>query len=339
MQHLDKENKETTIQKRRLSIVAILGSVILFFCFFLWIFSASVEKQNFSVVPPDPLQKIDRQFQEANYVDRSGEETMFIDGLPGKPSPDIAVFGGEGKIKGKVLIDGKPGEGVVQLARWEGALYKDIKVNSDKDGNFEVDKVLGGRWSARAWAPPFVSVGGTNSWFMLENSEANIELNTGRPIKKEKSILVSPEDRTFGSFTLSLTIFEEELGENGEIITRTLSDNVPVVLPSNYQGQDRITLLDGRGILSVTCKSFDPVFTTLSRTGFISLAEENIFFTAPLCVPPPPTTSPTTTPTSSTPPTPTTTSTTTPSPTVPTTIPTSSTIVRPTTTIATRGES
>lgn len=328
------DTHENDDKPRSVSIVAIAAAILVVAGSLLWVFSSSVKPKNFVVMPQDPLGGLERKIDRANYIDRSTEETMFIDGVKGTESPEIALFGGGGKIKGKVLIDGKPGEATVQVARWEGKLYKDMKVNADKEGNFEVNNVLGGRWSARAWAPPTVSVGATNSWFMMEGTEVPVDLNTGRPIKKDRSLVVNPEDRTFGLFTISLTVAEEELGPNGEIVSKPLNENVPVVIPSNYEGPNRMTILDGKGLIAVKCKSFDPVFTTLSRTGLISVLGENLFYSAPLCVAPPPTTAPTPTPTVPPFPTPTT-----PNTSTTTTIPTSSTIVRPTTTMVTpRGE-
>jgi hypothetical protein len=235
----------------------------------------------------------------ANYVDRSGDDTMRVDGFTGQLDPDILMLGGTSTIQGRVV---RPGgntamqRATVELARWEGERYNTMRITTDFDGSFEVKDLRGGRWSGRGWEPPRYPSREAAAWFISASETLTVELTTGEEVSKELRVSVSPQDSTYDEFTLTVFAVDRAVDERGRLVDLPMTGPVAVSWPFNYSASPIMNLVDGVGTTVARCLLTNPPLE-IPRRGTVKIEKDTLEFFAPLCVErPEPTTTTTLTP-------------------------------------------
>lgn len=228
----------------------------------------------------------------ANLVDRSGEDTLTVDGVVGQRSEEVRLLGGKASIRGRVTLteEQQTAKGtqrpVVELARWEGDRYNSVRLEAESDGSFAIAEVVGGRWSARSWAAPRLPAERSASWFMANDETRDIEIRVGEPTQRRQSLDIRSSPLSPDEFILDVSISDQSVDENGRLVDIPINESVSFRWPINYDGPPSSEVVDGSLSVQVVCRSTDPV-PDQSRTGFVVIAGVPIYFDAPLCAPRP----------------------------------------------------
>jgi hypothetical protein len=309
---------------RRFPLIIITTIVLGIFLGTLWLMSQMTEPLPVIASGENRLSNLAPVPGPANFIDRSKQNTLTVDGMTGSMDKDIQLYGGKSTIKGKVIReDGSSTKdrAIVELARWEGTRFNTVRINTDREGNFAAENLIGGRWSGRAWEPPKVASREAAAWFIIENETKEIELTTGEEAKREEKIAVNPSDTTFDEFLLLFSVVDKKVDESGRLEDLIVEGEIVIRWPNGYEGPLTAKLENGSALIVGKCVNPESE-PNVPREGAIVFEGKSFDFTVPRCIPRPTTTT-TTEP-------PTTTTTTVPSTTIPTT--TTTLPVSPTTT-------
>ena len=212
--------------------------------------------------------------------------------VPGAPTTTIPTMGpGRSRIEGTVNgPEGPVGGAVVRVERFVDDFFTHVDVMSAADGTFVVDRVLGGRFRARAWRAPDLTVDKPVVFFLEDGKTQPINFT----ISKRDGLLVrstvapSPplEDEPAN---LAIAVSNRVVDPNGVIrSTPAQGLTVDLVLPSDWfttSSDPTVTDAGGRAFWQVEC-------TRSGSSGVSVVVGDRTFeLPVPACsVEPPPTT-------------------------------------------------
>lgn len=91
--------------------------------------------------------------------------------------PSVAIQGGSSAIRGRVTVDGAPAENAtIRIDRFVGDKIKSIDIKSDKDGNYSLNNVVGGRYRVRAFRRPDVTMTTPQIIFLSANEQRSLNI-------------------------------------------------------------------------------------------------------------------------------------------------------------------
>lgn len=93
----------------------------------------------------------------------------------------VEVNGGNARISGRVLANGTPVSGArIRIERLVGEQSAATDVQSNQDGAYSVDGLLGGRYRVRAYRPPDVTMAQAAVFFLGRGEQRNLDLTLER---------------------------------------------------------------------------------------------------------------------------------------------------------------
>jgi len=232
-----------------------------------------------------------------------------------KPGPEIdhtlpllPMQGGTSKIVGTVFGPDGPVEGArVRLERWVGFDHGQLDVDTNKDGFFVADELLGGRYRVRAWVTDasLATVTPQLAFLPADKTERVVDVT----VERHDGLLLQgaldrAEPHVDEPSVLITLLAQEYVDEEGIVRGRGVPDAVLVArasLGAKVDGDGYgVTNVDGFVLFGVACTGLDVPTVSLESSGLATTV------TLPECKPAVPVETTTTTTTTTTTPVPTT---------------------------------
>jgi hypothetical protein len=139
--------------------------------------------------------------------------------VPGRTTTTIAVGPGPAIIKGTVVgPDGPVGGATVRLERFVGDSKASLDVQTQADGTFVANNLLGGRWRVRAWAAPDRALTTPIVFYMAATDQKQLNLALARYAGTNVTSAVAPVPPIVGDATnLVVAVTSQQVDNQGVV--------------------------------------------------------------------------------------------------------------------------
>jgi len=180
-------------------------------------------------------------------------------GVPG-PTPAaaidqsaVATVGGTVTMAGRVESAGEPlGNARVQLTRWVGERSASVVLETDTEGAFVGEGLVGGLWAITAWKEPQYRRAETQRVFLGDGQSVVVTI---RPLTVD-GISLEVEARPVADddqVDVTVTANTQVVDADGEVVSVGATGIATVVYPVGHRGPGEVEVGGGRGQFVVAC--------------------------------------------------------------------------------------
>lgn len=167
---------------------------------------------------------------------------------------EVATVGGSVTLSGRVEDDGRPLDGArVQLTRWIGERSASLVLDTNADGAFVGEGLVGGLWTITAWKEPQYRKSDPQRVFMSDGQSATLTI---RPPVVD-AVLLDAEvatPTTDDQLTVVVAVETQVANAAGDVVAVGATGTGTIAYPAGHRGPAGFDVVDGVGEFVVQCE-------------------------------------------------------------------------------------
>lgn len=166
---------------------------------------------------------------------------------------EVATVGGSVTLSGRVQDGGRPLDGArVQLTRWIGERSASLVLDTNTDGAFVGEGLVGGLWTITAWKEPQNRKADPLRVFMGDGQTATLTISA--PLVDSISLAAEAQPPTVDE-QVAVTVEVDTLGvdANGDVVAVGATGTGTIAYPERHRGPAGFDVVDGVGEFVVQC--------------------------------------------------------------------------------------